>query len=805
MKLSKPISIISLSAVILLSTISSVLAAKDILLPIPTINTGPQGVGSFSSVTDITYADEAKISKAKAIELAKSYVEIPDSYVLQNISFNSNSYGNGSSTWSLQYGKKADDKYYGNISVGIDSDSGKLITYYYNDENPANKPAYPPKVNLKSAKEIANELLKKFNPAELNHLQYNDTFEKSFKAPLDGNVRYSIQFDRTENNIPFPNNYVNLTIDGNGKLVSYNQFWSSNITFADASKAISVSQAAYAFQTNSTVALTYISPWNPTDKKQTKPLLGYSLISNIVNAITGEVTNQSGSTIPPNTTPLTDKPLAEKPTGNLNLTKEQAIKQATGYFQLPANAVLQDASYQENVIPEASAANDLVPNGKSIIYGGGGTGISQWNLSWQVPAVEKGQEAIYISAGINSKTGELLSYYHNQYRPIPMDTSTSTPVFTKISLDLAKATAIDFIKKVAPQYTNELALDEQNLSNLTAELIKTTPAININFRRVVQGILTENESVNVGIDTETGEINNYWSNLSNLEYPSAKPTVLSEVDAITKLLSQYTIELAYSLPFDSSPVYPLNVGAAADETQAANPYYVLTPKYPDQAVFLDAATGDWRKRDTGEITTLEKKIVTDIEGHWGQNEIQLMVDYNALDVKDGKVLPDQAITRGEMIKMLVIAMNGGNGGIRFASNHASSFKDVSADSAYFPYIESAVDANIIDSTSSSTFNPNGTINRDEIAQLIVRALGYDKLAEYSDLFKLDLKDAAQIKHKGQVAIVVALGILTASNGSFMPAQDVSRAQAAIAFSRYLQKRSVLQDVPLSMNVGIGKG
>src|SRR5206468_1255391 len=119
------------------------------------------------SVTDSTYADDAKINKAKAIELAKLYVEIPSTYVLQTISFNSNGYSNGSSIWNLQYGKKTVDKYYDSISVGIDSDSGRLMSYYFNNENPANKPAYPPKVNLKSAKEIANELLKKFNPNEL--------------------------------------------------------------------------------------------------------------------------------------------------------------------------------------------------------------------------------------------------------------------------------------------------------------------------------------------------------------------------------------------------------------------------------------------------------------------------------------------------------------------------------------------------------------------------------------------------------------------------------------------------------------
>ncbi|QGQ98036.1 S-layer homology domain-containing protein [Paenibacillus psychroresistens] len=806
MKLLKPISVISLTTALLLSTVSPILAAGGAALPKPSINSGPQAINSNStpSVTDSTYADEAKISKEKAIELAKLYVEIPSSYVLQNISFNSNSYSNGSSLWNLQYGKKTDDKYYGSISVGIDSDSGKLMNYYYNDENPANKPAYPPKVNLKTAKELATELLKKFNPNELSHLQYNDNFEKLFKAPLNGDVRYSIQFDRIENNIPYPNNYVTFTLDGNGKLVSYDQNWSNKVTFADASKAISVEQATYAFQTNSTVALTYISPWNQTAPKKTNPYLSYSLITNSVDALTSKVTNQYGSTISLNTTPLTEQPLADKPTGNLNLTKDQAIKLATGYIHLPANAELENAFYQESVAPDEGVSNDAVASSKRVIIGGGGgTGISIWNLSWQV-AAEKGKDPDYISAGINSKTGELLSYYRNQKQPIPIDDSTTTPAATKINLDKAKAAAIDFIKKVVPQYTNELAIDEQNLANLTDELMKTAPAININFRRVVQGILTESESINVGVDTDTGEINSFWSNLSTLEYPTTKPMVLSEADAITKLLSQYNIELTYSIPYDPNPVNPPSPEVEA--TQEAKPYYILTPKYPDQFIFLDAVSGEWKKRDTGEITTLEKAIVTDIEGHWGQNEIQLMIDYSALDVKDGKVLPDQAITRGEMIKMLVISMNGGSGfGGREYTNRVSSFKDVSNDSTYFPYIESAVDSNIIDANTSATFNPNGTISRDEIAQLIVRALGYDKLAEYSDIFKLDLKDAAKINHKGQVAIVVGLGILTATNGSFMPAQEVTRAQAAIAFSRYLQKRSILQDVPLSMNVGIAKG
>lgn len=91
------------------------------------------------------------------------------------------------------------------------------------------------------------------------------------------------------------------------------------------------------------------------------------------------------------------------------------------------------------------------------------------------------------------------------------------------------------------------------------------------------------------------------------------------------------------------------------------------------------------------------------------------------------------------------------------------------------------------------------MNREELAQLLVRALGYDKLANYSDLFNLQVKDATEVKLKGQVAIILALGILTTNEGNFTPAQDVSRAQAATAFYRYLQKRSTLQDNQIDMH------
>ncbi|WP_052487742.1 S-layer homology domain-containing protein [Gordoniibacillus kamchatkensis] len=142
--------------------------------------------------------------------------------------------------------------------------------------------------------------------------------------------------------------------------------------------------------------------------------------------------------------------------------------------------------------------------------------------------------------------------------------------------------------------------------------------------------------------------------------------------------------------------------------------------------------------------------------------------------------------------MLVISINGGNYGIYYAASKTNSFADVKNDSQYFPYVERAVDMRILDRTGGD-LNPNGTITREEMAQLIVRALGYGKLAERDGIFAKPFADEAQLKHPGDAAIVVGLGIMSATDGNFMPAQNVTKAQAATAFARYLKARSDLEN------------
>ncbi|MDF2964554.1 MAG: S-layer protein, partial [Paenibacillus sp.] len=459
----------------------------------------------------------------------------------------------------------------------------------------------------------------------------------------------------------------------------------------------------------------------------------------------------------------------------------------------PADAKLENASYQENHDPRT-----------------GNTSI-QWDLSW---STGNDKEHPTIHAAVDSNTGAVLRYSYYDYRVAQSDAANAENNNNRLSDDQLKEKAIAYVQKLLPTYAHELYLEPQ-IHDIPVEKLQIMPNHNFNFRRVVNGVYTEYESVSINLDRKTGEIKDYYSNLTTISYPSEKPKVISEEQAKQILLSQYDIELQYMLFINGGmgmpyygktlPVEKYNVMVAAgeikpDESQQkpeTKLVYNLKPKFQFyEPAFLDAVTGEWRNRETSQVI---KPVTapTDIEGHWAEEALRLMVDYQALDVVDGKVLPDGLITRGEMIKMLLAAVNGGYYPMSAGAyaERTASFSDVAKDSKYFAYIENAIDLNLID-RSSDTFKPDATLNKSEMADLIVRALGYRKLAQVEGLFAASATDLEGVNNKGAIALVNALAIMPMDGGKFMPGEQITRAQAATTFYKFLQVRSELQDSPM---------
>ncbi|WP_058303297.1 S-layer homology domain-containing protein [Gorillibacterium timonense] len=760
MKARRTVGAIGMSAVLLFTGALPVWADASPAQPTGASNTVVEGSGQ----KDTTPA-KAKISKEEALKKAKAMVTIPTDYKLTNTNFNSDAWSTENGSWQFNFEKTLNNRTYGNINVVIDAETGKLITFNRFNNDPDKQVVYPPKVDYSAAKELAYSLLNKMNPEEAASTLYDSTQDENFIQPLQGDFSYNFRFDRAVNGVRYPTDSISFQIDSNGALIGYYYGWHTSSKFEPLKTSITPENALATYKKVSKPYLQYIQ--TTTKDHKAKIALSYTLYTYPLDAVTGSlVTDWAWN--PSEWKPLTEKPLAAMPAKGQNLTEAEAIAAAKKLLPLPATAVLESANYSEY----------------QDMYMGDGV-RKVWQMSW---TNGKDKDITRYNASVNADNGTITNYNEDSYGIyLPLSKEEAAK-----ALDDAKLTKAveDFVKKALPQYSHQLALEKSMNATYLAKANEGTNRITYyNLYRLINGIPTEMDNVSVGIDRTSGKILNLYANINPLEYPSAKPTTIDAGKALDLLLTPYHLDLQYMdvATTDSSIAWK-------DRQPAKLVYMPLMTNYDN--VYLDAESGKWIKRETGEETQLGKSTATDISGHPAQKELQLLIDYKALDVKDGKVNPEQIVTRGEFIKILVIALNGGNYYPQYSSSRANTYKDVLNTSAYFAYVEAAVDAGILD-RSSESLNPDGKMTREEMAQLLVRALGFDKLAAKSDLFNLNVKDSDQIKLKGQAAIVLSLGIMEkTADGNFLPAGEVTRATAAVTFYKFLQARPAMQSSPL---------
>ncbi|HZG79454.1 MAG TPA: S-layer homology domain-containing protein, partial [Brevibacillus sp.] len=323
----------------------------------------------------------------------------------------------------------------------------------------------------------------------------------------------------------------------------------------------------------------------------------------------------------------------------------------------------------------------------------------------------------------------------------------------------------------------------------TKTKLGSTEEYSVTFQRYVNGVKAATGSSAVSFDPTTGEILYYNADIGKEAYPAQIPDHLSAEEASEAWWKEAEIEPVFMLeqltPEDQKKI---RQQPAFIPSRSAKLVYRANSTVFDEPYFLDAVSGEWRSQASGKAVVLHRIDPVDLDGHPAAKELLLMYEYDALSLEDGKLLPDKTITRGEMIEMLMISINRGRYFPIYSSEREASFSDVSKQSRYFSAVENAVDSGLLDKQSSK-LNPDEAITREELADMIVRALGYKNLAQYSNMFQSDLTDIANSPKRGSIIIATTLGIVPTDKQTFRPQATVSRADAAITFSRFLEKRS----------------
>ena len=200
-----------------------------------------------------------------------------------------------------------------------------------------------------------------------------------------------------------------------------------------------------------------------------------------------------------------------------------------------------------------------------------------------------------------------------------------------------------------------------------------------------------------------------------------------------------------------------------------NAYTVLKNLESTQASVDSAYDGlaqlvDWKKRfaDAGTISS------------WAVNAVETAVAKGYLQGSEGKLNPKATITRAEFAKLLVNVL-----GLDLSTSTNSSFKDVTKEKWYFAYVNTASEAGFI-SGYNGLFQPNESITREQMASILVKALGVA-----SSSGAVTVKDAAKISAwaKSDVEKAIAAQLMQGQDNAFDPQGRVTREMATVVALR----------------------
>ena len=176
---------------------------------------------------------------------------------------------------------------------------------------------------------------------------------------------------------------------------------------------------------------------------------------------------------------------------------------------------------------------------------------------------------------------------------------------------------------------------------------------------------------------------------------------------------------------------------------------------------------------------------TDINGHWAKDNILFAVSRGLFSGTSKTTFsPNTTLTRG----MFVTAL-GRLAGINPADYQNRKFTDVKSNAYYSPYVNWAASKGIVSGTTSSTFAPDSSITREQMAVIMKNYADKMGYSIPKTLAAVTFADNAQISSwaKDAVKAMQQAGVLSGKeNNRFDPQGNATRAEAATVLHRFVE-------------------
>ncbi|MCM3697985.1 S-layer homology domain-containing protein [Paenibacillus macerans] len=168
------------------------------------------------------------------------------------------------------------------------------------------------------------------------------------------------------------------------------------------------------------------------------------------------------------------------------------------------------------------------------------------------------------------------------------------------------------------------------------------------------------------------------------------------------------------------------------------------------------------------------ELPADLKDHWAEEALSSWLEQGLISgYADGKVKPDQPVTRAEWMAMV-------NGRFGFnTEGGTTSFKDVQPTAWFAADAAAAAQAGYITGYADGTLRPNAPVTRAEAAVMLSRLGMLEPLPELASF-----KDALQAWSKGEIGAVVGAGWMNDyPDGMFRGAEALTRAEAVVTLDR----------------------
>jgi len=708
---------------------------------------------------------EAKISKDQAIGIAKKTLKEYFDYEIDEKKFESRiefreDYGDrGEYAWSIDWSMHNEKKGV-NIDVWINANDGKIKRISKHEYNHDEDRPTIAQITRDEAQVIADKFIQKVNPKEYKEVKLEEN-ERTYI--YRGGTDYNFVYTRERNGVPFDGNAIRVEVDSiKSEVRGYNYNWDGDVQFPALEGIIDKEKAEKALRDNVDMVLSYIPSRNKYDYHSEKvkeiKLVYSSSFENgyLVDAKEGTMLDYSGRAV------------EEEKVKNITDERKEEI------FKNAKKVTTQDKEISQE------RANEVIGKYIKEIYGEGyeidrlsyvenddyweTNGKKAWSARYK-----KGDGFRRDYGGkltINALTEELISA--RSYND--MEDEIEEGYKPVITWEQGYDKAIEAIAKYFPDKIKGIDTEAKYRKRKHYYNGKEMPEMQYryNFQRKVNGVYYSDDNLSIEVDTKEGKIRGIrceWN--TETDFPEVTGVIAKE-DAKEIYFEKYEPELVYS-KINKSDDYE-------NPDWEIKLVYRISYKY-FRGGNIDAFTGKFLSYDGEEVDEKDDNFKETIKDHDAEKELSILASQGIIDTNEFEL--DRELTMDEAIKMLVDAKGYRPYMIRRAE--ALKFSNVKEADSNYKYLQMAVQYGILENKESK-YKSDEKVTREDLAEMMVKLLGYDKLAKIDSIFKVSYKDGKEISDEkiGYVAICEGLKIMKDNNGKFEPKSNVKMVDMAIA-------------------------